>query len=320
MVSPTANGLLFTPSWDTVFASDALNIPADVNIKTDLVAQCHLVASLILFLHLSLREFVCFLFETPITKIKTLAGEFMAHRAGWVFCPSRLYAAWHTRWPRSRPHLHDTIIKSCAREIALAESDRFINDPDLKIKTKECTMDYIRRVLDPGALANKYQSLVPFCWDILLVFTTSPNRYRKAKAKRSEGKGRAAAMEDDDSSGDEYTGEGQKEFVGSVGSEWRDQGFTRNATFTLIFVLSMMGFVRNGVTNMFPVIFGLFLESNGTSSRVLSTLSSAGVCVSISTIERLKSILSVDAWCFAVELMSKTLGFFTIFDNINLYL
>ncbi|KAI0061124.1 hypothetical protein BV25DRAFT_795265 [Artomyces pyxidatus] len=82
----------------------------------------------------------------------------------------------------------------------------------------------------------------------------------------------------------------------------------------------MMAFVRNGATNLFPMILGLFLEINGTSARVLATLSNAGACVSISTLERLKKILSVDARRYAVMLMKTTILFYLIFDNINLYL
>lgn len=66
---------------------------------------------------------------------------------------------------------------------------------------------------------------------------------------------------------------------------------------------------------------GLFLDIGGTGSRVISTLSNAGVSVSVSTIERLKKILSQDAKQKAIDLMSNTTTvYFTIFDNINLYL
>ncbi|KAI0038105.1 hypothetical protein FA95DRAFT_1506067, partial [Auriscalpium vulgare] len=87
-----------------------------------------------------------------------------------------------------------------------------------------------------------------------------------------------------------------------------------------VLAISMLAFVRNGATNLFPLIMGLFLEVNGTSARVLATYSNAGICVSISTIERLKEILSTDARRQAVALMKVSRKFFIIFDNINLYL
>jgi hypothetical protein len=64
-----------------------------------------------------------------------------------------------------------------------------------------------------------------------------------------------------------------------------------------------MAFTRNTGTNLFPLILGLFLEIGGTGSRILSTLSNAGVCVSVTTTERLKKVLSEDAVAHAVSLM-----------------
>ncbi|KAJ7936398.1 hypothetical protein B0H13DRAFT_1589664 [Mycena leptocephala] len=112
-------------------------------------------------------------------------------------------------------------------------------------------------------------------------------------------------------------------------------GFTRNATFVspvyflfnsvliiqaLVFVISIMAFTRNTGTNVFPMILGLFLEIGGTSSRILTTLSNAGACVFITTIERLKKILSEDAVAHAVSLMQGSGVFYIIFDNINIFL
>jgi hypothetical protein len=68
------------------------------------------------------------------------------------------------------------------------------------------------------------------------------------------------------------------------------------------------------------MILGLFLEIGGTSSRILNTLSNAGACVSITTIERLKKILSEDAVAHAVNLMQGSNLFYIIFDNINIFL
>ncbi|KAF8962191.1 hypothetical protein BDZ97DRAFT_1663230, partial [Flammula alnicola] len=88
----------------------------------------------------------------------------------------------------------------------------------------------------------------------------------------------------------------------------------------LVFVISMMAFTRNTATNLFPMILGLFLEIGGTGSRVITTLSNAGVCISISTIERLKKILSDDAKSYAIELMRGPTLSLSIFDNINIFL
>ena len=82
----------------------------------------------------------------------------------------------------------------------------------------------------------------------------------------------------------------------------------------------MLIFARNQPTNILPLMMGLFLKINGTSSRVMSILSNASVCVSCRTVERLKKRISDDAVEFAVELVSSGHLFSTIFDNINIYL
>ncbi|KAJ7845708.1 hypothetical protein B0H14DRAFT_3454815 [Mycena olivaceomarginata] len=67
-------------------------------------------------------------------------------------------------------------------------------------------------------------------------------------------------------------------------------------------------------------ILGLFFKISGTSSRVVTMLSNAGVCVSSRTIERLKVRITDDAIRLAVELITSGQVFFHIFDNINIFL
>ncbi|KAJ6610514.1 hypothetical protein B0H10DRAFT_1811382, partial [Mycena sp. CBHHK59/15] len=87
-----------------------------------------------------------------------------------------------------------------------------------------------------------------------------------------------------------------------------------------LLTLSMLAFVRNRATNVLPLLLGLFFKISGTSSRVILMLSNAGVCVSGETIERLKVRISEDAVRLAVELITSGQVFFTIFDNINIFL
>jgi hypothetical protein len=86
-----------------------------------------------------------------------------------------------------------------------------------------------------------------------------------------------------------------------------------------ILAISMLAFVRNRVTNVLPVLLGLFFKISGTSSRVMLMLSNAGVCVSGRTIERLKLNISNDAIQLAVDLILSGQIFVVIFDNINLF-
>ena len=84
--------------------------------------------------------------------------------------------------------------------------------------------------------------------------------------------------------------------------------------------INMLIFARNQPTNILPLMMGLFLKINKKSSRVMTILGNAGVCVSSQTVERLKKHISDDAVEFAVELVASGHLFSTIFDNINIYL
>ncbi|KAJ7803566.1 hypothetical protein B0H14DRAFT_3777036 [Mycena olivaceomarginata] len=279
--------------------------------------QCQLLFSLLLFFGLSIQQFLVFLFESTIPTVRHRAGLFMGNHSSHGFAPQRIFKAWHDRFPKSIPHLHSTIIKPCMDEIALQESDNH-ERPRLKVRLKDCTMNYIRNILNPGILPGIYLEDAPYTWGFLSVFTTSPNEYRKKRARKGAKAKVAMPVEPDEW---EETPNGSSDdgaaFAGETGGFWKDMGFARNATFALVFVFSIMAFTRNTGTNVFPMILGLFLE---TSSRILNTLSNAGACVSITTIERLKKILSEDAVAHAVNLMQGSHLFYIIFDNINIFL
>ncbi|KAK7016638.1 hypothetical protein R3P38DRAFT_3321050 [Favolaschia claudopus] len=289
------------PDWATLL-SQVTPAPALDNPQI----KCQLVFSLLIFFGLSIQEFLVFLFESTLPKVRHRAGLFMGNHPSHEFAPQRIFKAWHP----------------CMEEIALLESDKVINDTRLKVRLKDCTLEFIRNILDPGRLPGIFQEDAPYSWDFLTVFTTSPNEYRKKQARKtSKSKVKTPTEPDewDEASAGSVDDDGDL-FVGETGGFWKDMGFARNATFALVFVFSIMAFTRNTGTNVFPMILGLFLEIGGTSSRILSTLSYAGACVSITTIERLKKTLSEDAVAHAVSLINGPDLFYLIFDNINIFL
>ncbi|KAJ7714683.1 hypothetical protein B0H14DRAFT_3901740 [Mycena olivaceomarginata] len=262
----------------------------------------------------SIRDFLFFLFESSIPVVKQRVGIFMGNHPMLGFAPQRVYAAYHDRFPKSIPHLHSTIIKPCMDEIALQESNKVISDPRLKVSLGACTLEYIRRMLNPGVLPGIYQENAPYSWDYLSTFTTSPNEYRKKRSKKAKDGKLSVPVEADEC---EETPEGSTDESAEFAGENRGILERHGA---LVFVFSIMAFTRNTGTNVFPMILGLFLEIGGTGSRILSTLSNAGACVSITTIERLKKVLSEDAVAHAVALMQGPGIFYIIFDNINIFL
>ena len=124
-------------------------------------------------------------------------------------------------------------------EIALQESDKVIKHARLKVQLKSCTLDYIRTVLNPGILPGIYLEDAPYTWDYLSVFTTSPNEYRKKRARKGvNAKQKAPAEADEWEDTPEGSREDSGEFAGETGGFWKDMGFARNATFVSV-VLSV---------------------------------------------------------------------------------
>ncbi|KAK6971389.1 hypothetical protein R3P38DRAFT_3242489 [Favolaschia claudopus] len=235
-----------------------------------------------------MQEFLVFLFESTIPKVKHRAGLFMGSHPSHEFAPQRIFKAWHDRFPKSVPHLHSTII-----------SLAWTRSPYSRAIKSSTTAEHPR----PREIARNLSGERSIH---LGVFTTSPNEYRKKQARKTLKTKVKTPTEPDE--WDETAGgpeEDADSFVGESGGFWKDMGFARNATFALVFVFGIMAFTRDTGANVFPMILGLFLEIGGTSSRILATLSSAGACVSITAIERLKKILSEDAVAHAKRLFIK---------------
>jgi hypothetical protein len=228
------------------------------------------------------------------------------------------------------------LITPLAKAMVLEDSDRVIRDISLQIRVKNLTISGIRELLDPAKLASKYRALAPSFFELLEVFTTSPNKYRKYEMGRD-----TAAAEDDeadweDDPNEDYDEAGRPEAERTSGSQGFE-GFSRNPTFVSYFfasvvpnilttaqailvAISMLAFVRNRATNLLPLLLCLFFKISGKSTRVIRMLSNVGICVSGRTAERLKEIISADAIRLAVAMVLSGRAFMTIFDNINIFL
>ncbi|KAJ7340884.1 hypothetical protein DFH08DRAFT_963726 [Mycena albidolilacea] len=105
------------------------------------------------------------------------------------------------------------------------KATKIISDPRLKVRLKDCTLDHIRSVLNPGILPGIYREDAPYTWDFLSVFTTSPNEYRKKRARKGE-KGKLAVPVEADEWEEAASGSsGEKpDFAGDTGGFWRNMG------------------------------------------------------------------------------------------------
>lgn len=159
----------------------------------------HLIFSLFQYLEVPLLPFLEFVFTSRIQAVRQRAGLFMGHDIRKAeqfrqFAPAVLYQKWHDEWPDARPLLHEMIV-GCAREVVLHESNKIINNNDLKVKIKtltESTFDH----LTPGRLVATYREQAPVTWSLLEVFSSSPNYYRIRKVREEDKEASERTAED----------------------------------------------------------------------------------------------------------------------------
>ncbi|KAJ7704166.1 hypothetical protein B0H16DRAFT_719592 [Mycena metata] len=289
-----------------------------------------------IFLSVSTRQLMHWLFTTEIPAVTKRISHFMGFFATestleTQFAPALIFNLWRdgNRWPKAQKHIREMVIP-CAHELALQDSDRVISSPHLRVRLKSLTIRDLRDLLHPTKLVEIIKELAPFTWGILHTFSTSPNKARKQRKTDEDvpmppSPGPSAGADEDwadDPNDDENVEEGEASPEAAPNHGWSKDypGFSRNPVFVILLTISMLAFARNRATNVLPLILGLFFKISGTSSRVVAMLSNAGVCVSSRTVERLKVRITEDAIRLAVELITSGQVFFTIFDNINIFL
>ena len=202
--------------------------------KNNLENKLHLIFSLLIFLEISLAQFLTFTFSSSIGKVKSRASRFMgytetANNEDTRFPPSAVWHMWLENFPKCRLHIYE-MIKPVACEIALGESDTIIGDRLLQVKMKDLTIASIREVLQPQKIIERYQELAPFTWAVLEKFALSPNKWRRRTAtKDSEmapvGDDEGSDWDDDDPNVDD------EETPDSRSKNVKLEGFARNPIF-----------------------------------------------------------------------------------------
>ncbi len=195
------------------------------------------------YLGLSLVSFLEFYFTSSIRVVRTQAGAFMAYRPEATdsrrFAPGYLYQIWHMEWPGARKHLHHTI-EDCACEIVLEESDRIISDQSLQVRIDMLTIAGIRELLDPQKISEKYQELAPFFWNLLLVFSSSPNRYQKEKYGQEDINMQEPAQESLPTNQDKDWSEGpNNDSPPDGGDPFKMKGFSRSPIYVRYSIISV---------------------------------------------------------------------------------
>ena len=78
----------------------------------------------------------------------------------------------------------NNIIAPFAQAIVGKESDKMIQDVQLKVKMKTLTLKGIQELLQPQQVIEKYCEHTPFTWKLLYTFTAIPNKAQKQMAKK----------------------------------------------------------------------------------------------------------------------------------------
>ncbi|KAJ7056308.1 hypothetical protein C8F01DRAFT_1233905 [Mycena amicta] len=300
--------------------------PKLVDVSTnDPEIALHLVVSLIFHLHtITIHRLLVFLFTSDITLVKTRAARFLAYSPTQTnpnnrFPPSEIFALWLARCTSAnqRQAILDMITPVAVGGV-VADSNRVIRDPSLRVKISKLTIAGVRELLSPAKLAQKYRDLAPFFFELLLAFAGTKNHHRMYNMATDPDTEPDSELNDwEDDPNDDESGDGPPDPATTSWPEF--EGFTRNPIFAIILVISMLAFVRNRATNLLPLILCLFFKISGTSTRVIQMLSNVGVCVSGRTAERLKKRLSDDAIALCVALFHSLAVIAIIFDNINLF-
>jgi hypothetical protein len=210
--------------------------------KAELQTKLQLIFSLVMFLGVSVRQLINFIFSSDIQDVKNRAARFMGHTPTATdtdqrFPPATVFNLWHSRWPHVRHLLHG-MIQPCAHEIVLDESDRIIRDPTLQIRIKSLTIKDIRELLSPATLVEKFKGSAPFMFDLLHTFAASPNKYRKQRATQQRQSRTGDSMEgaedadwEDDPNVDENGADSKQ-----PSSDWTKEyeGFSRNPIFVCL--------------------------------------------------------------------------------------
>lgn len=168
--------------WQEKIGDDMKNHP--------LQQKQHAIFSLLVYLQVSLLQFLSFTFTSPIHAVRMRAGRFVSYMPTArdnenKFAPATLLRLWYKSFPKQSNHLDD-MIKPYAEEMVKKESDQLIEEKSFQLKLQTLTLRSIRELLSPQKILEKYQSLAPFTWSLLYSFAAAPNRYRMYNLTKSD--------------------------------------------------------------------------------------------------------------------------------------
>ena len=139
-----------------------------------------MVFSLLIFLQISIAKHLRFIFTSKIDKVKAKSSRFMgftpiAKDEDMKFPPGMVFRAWLKNFPDAQEHMND-IVAPFAQAIVGKESDKMIQDVQLKVRMKTLTLKGIQELLQPQQVIEKYCEHAPFMWKLLYTFAAILNK------------------------------------------------------------------------------------------------------------------------------------------------
>ncbi|KZT36483.1 hypothetical protein SISSUDRAFT_1130344 [Sistotremastrum suecicum HHB10207 ss-3] len=279
-----------------------------------------LVFSLVVHLNITITALLTFIFSSNHAEIKNRTSKFtsrLSNRDSESFGPLKVWNLWRKNFRSAHAHLVELIVIPESLEHARREFSVAIKSDQLSLRVSQQTVSKVRETLNLSHLCEIYRSLMPFTFTFFQHLVETPNAYRVRKAQK-EAKARSSmasgveAVEDNES--DEEWAEGTEE----VGEGGEEATFSRNIL-VVVTSLSMLLFACNRATNYFGLLFGLFLNIEGTSVRVITCLNRLGLSVSTTTIDTLRTRLSGDALAKARETAQGDHPWLAVIDNLNIF-
>jgi len=206
--------------WESILSADARKMPLERHLE--------MVFSLLIFLQISIAKHLRFIFTSKIDEVKARSSRFMgftptAKDEDTKFPPGMVFRAWLKNFPDAQEHMND-VVAPFAQAIVGKESDKMIQDVQLKVKMKTLTLKGIQELLQPQQVTEKYREHAPFTWKLLYTFTAIPNKARKQMAKQRA----AGGTVDGDDDWDDDPNLGDDELMKTWDTLQIPEGFTRN--------------------------------------------------------------------------------------------
>lgn len=138
--------------WQEKIGNEIRNLP--------LQQKQHAIFSLLVYLRVSLLQFLTFTFTSPINAVRVRAGRFLCYTpsasdAESRFPPASILQLWYTTFPKQGNHLDD-MVKPYAAEMVMRDSDCLIKDKYFQLKLRTLTLLSIRELLSPQKILEKY--------------------------------------------------------------------------------------------------------------------------------------------------------------------